>query len=237
MLFRSGLGEWETHVTAQREEMRGHAIEYQETPTGMFYIDTRRVGEGDLVWVRIADYILPSVDQVARAVTVSEETEEIPFDPPRTTTWTVPVDDTHTTSFELLYTPERIDGFRPGRWRFASPRASTERTYEQRQSQPGDYEGQTSQRPIAVHALEHLGWSDSGVIMLRNLLREDIRAVQRGGNPRLVAVARQGAVATHGQTSILRVPRAASPEADRERLRETGRKVWAERKGRAVRPA
>ncbi|HEY3117304.1 MAG TPA: Rieske 2Fe-2S domain-containing protein [Chloroflexota bacterium] len=231
-----GLDAWDRHVAAQRGEIQGHVIEYQETEIGMFYIDTRRIGREDLVWIRVADYILPSIDQVARAVTVAEEQNEIPFDPPRTTTWTIPVDDTHTTSFELLYTPAKMEGVHAGRWRFASPRTSLERTYEERQSQPGDFEGQTSQRPIAVHNLEHLGWSDTGVAMVRKLLREDIRAVQRGEDPKLMGPAQRGVIDTHGQTTIIRIPRASGTEADRALLREAGRKVWAERRSRSGSP-
>lgn len=232
-----GLKEWEVEVAAQRDDIRQHAIEYAETPFGMFYIDSRRIGGGDLVWVRVADYILPNIDQVARAVPVAEENQEMPFDPPRTTTWTVPVDDTHTVSFWFEYAPEKQAGSRPGRWRFASPQASVDRTYEEQQRQPGDYEAQMSQRPIAVHALEHPGWSDSGVVMVRTLLRDGIRGIQRGEDPKLLDLARQGVIGTYGQSTILRAPRAATPEADKEMLRETGRKVWAERQARAIPPA
>lgn len=231
----AGLKQWEAHVAGQRDDMQRHVIEYQETPSGMMYIDTRRMGE--LVWVRMADYILPNVDQIPRPILVEEESQEMPFDPPRTTTWTVPVDDTHTIGFSFVYTPVGLDGFPPQRWRFASPRDSVGRTYEQRQSQPGDYEAQGSQRPIAVHALEHLGWSDTGVITLRKLLREGIRAVQRGEDPKQIDLAREGVIGTCARSKIVRVPPAASLEADRALLRETGRKVFAERPTFLVTPA
>ena len=35
-------------------------------------------------------------------------------------------------------------------------------SYEARQRRPGDYEAQVGQRPIAIHALEHLGATDRG---------------------------------------------------------------------------
>ena len=57
---------------------------------------------------------------------------------------------------------------------------SGDRPYEETQRRPGDYEAQTSQRPIAVHKLEHLVGSDKGVIMYRKLIREGIRAVKIG---------------------------------------------------------
>ena len=224
-----GLKQWETDVAAQRDDLRQRALEWQETPSGMMYIHTLRAGE--LVWVRMADYILPNADQIPRTLPVAALTQEMPFDPPRTTTWTVPVDDTHTTSFWLQYRPETLEGTPPSRWQFTGMRV---RTYEDRQRQPGDYEGQVSQRPIAVHALEHLGWSDVGVISLRKLLREGIRAVQRGEDPRQLDLARKGVIGTYGQSTIVRAPPAASPEADRELLREIGRTVFAGRHARSA---
>ena len=47
--------------------------------------------------------------------------------------------------------------------------------YQQRRSQPSDYEALVSHRPIGVHALEHLGDTDRGVILFRKLVREGIK--------------------------------------------------------------
>jgi phenylpropionate dioxygenase-like ring-hydroxylating dioxygenase large terminal subunit len=52
--------------------------------------------------------------------------------------------------------------------------------YKECQYAPGDYEAITSQRPIAVHALEHPTKFDAGVYMFRKLLRDAVR----GANPR-----------------------------------------------------
>ena len=38
--------------------------------------------------------------------------------------------------------------------------------------------------PIAIHALEHLVTSDQGVILFRKILRESIRAVREGRDPK-----------------------------------------------------
>jgi hypothetical protein len=179
------------------------------------------------VWVRLADYIMPNIDQIPRTLPLELETQELAFDPPRTTTWTVPVDDTHTMSFGFQYRPEA--GLLPSRWRFTSPRTSTERSYEERQREPGDYEGQVSQRAIAVHALEHLGWSDQGVLTVRKLVREGIRAIQRGEEPRQLNAATDEVIPTFGQATVVRVPRAATPEADKALLREIGRTIYNQR--------
>jgi hypothetical protein len=44
-------------------------------------------------------------------------------------------------------------------------------------------EAQVSQRPIAIHALEHLASSDRGVIMFRQLLRKAVQAIEKGEDP------------------------------------------------------
>jgi phenylpropionate dioxygenase-like ring-hydroxylating dioxygenase large terminal subunit len=221
-----GVSRWETEVSALRDDYRNQrVIEWRETDAGLMYIHSRRIG--DMVWVRLADYMMPNMDQIPITLPASEEDKELAFDAPRTTTWTVPVDDTHTTSFGFMYKPERRE--QTGRWRFTRPESSTVRTYQDRQRQPGDYEGQVSQRPIAVHGLEHLGWSDQGVILIRKLLRDGIRAVQRGEDPKQVGLAKNGVINTYGQSTVLRVPPAADAAADRALLREVGRNVLAQR--------
>ena len=40
-----------------------------------------------------------------------------------------------------------------------------------------------TQGPISDRAKEHLGDADRGIIMLRKFLREQIQAVQNGGDP------------------------------------------------------
>jgi len=52
--------------------------------------------------------------------------------------------------------------------------------YKDCQYAPGDYEALTSQRPIAVHALENPTKFDAGLFMFRKLLRDALR----GANPK-----------------------------------------------------
>ena len=52
--------------------------------------------------------------------------------------------------------------------------------YKDCQYAPGDYEALTSQRPIAVHALENPTKFDAGLFMFRKLLRDAVR----GANPK-----------------------------------------------------
>jgi hypothetical protein len=104
---------------------------------------------------------------------------------------------------------------------------TAERSYEERQRRPGDFDAQVSQRPIAVHALEHLTATDRGVIMLRKLIREGIRATASGADPRGVVFRAGAPISTYAQDTVLRIPPAPTPEAERLLLLETGRKVMA----------
>ena len=70
------------------------------------------------------------------------------------------------------------------------PGSFQKRSYEERQRKPDDLEAQEGQRAIAIHALENLAHSDTGVVMLRRLLPE---ARDRGGLSRPAsAVSRVG---------------------------------------------
>jgi hypothetical protein len=58
-----------------------------------------------------------------------------------------------------------------------------DRTPEELQDSPGDYEAQLSQGTFTLHSDEHMVSSDKGVIMFRNQLRENIAAVREGKRP------------------------------------------------------
>jgi len=190
------------------------------TEAGMVYVATRRVGE--LAWVRVCDFMRPNVHQFTREI--EEASEPKPASRPVVIRWAVPNDDTSTTNFELAQvdpawglSDEEIA--RPG---FGQ---SDDRPYAQRQLQPADFDAQSSQRAIAVHALEHLASTDRGVIMLRRMVRDGIRAVARGDDPPGTHWPEGKVIPTFTQDLVVRVPPAASPEADRKLLRATGRKV------------
>ena len=218
------MKQWEDDFGEIREDTRrSHIFEWQAVPdTGFYYSWTRRIG--DLVWVRISDVIPPNIDQIPRSLPISEESQELMFDPPRTTTWTVPVDDTNTITASLAYFRE--DGGTRGRYMFTGAEPP-KRSYEERQRQPGDFEALVSQRPIAVHALEHLAWSDTGVVMFRKAVREGVHAVARGEDPMPQITQANGVIATHARSTILRVPPALTVDEDRELLRATTRRVLA----------
>jgi phenylpropionate dioxygenase-like ring-hydroxylating dioxygenase large terminal subunit len=195
-------------------------LDWAETPYGMVYIATRRLG--DLVWVRVADFMTPNIHQFTREL--EDATKEKASSRPVVIRWAVPIDDTHTWNMELAQvdpawglTPEQIGS--PG---FGQ---SDDRSYAERQRHPADYDAQASQREIAVHALEHLASTDRGVIMFRKIVRDGIRAVASGRDPSHLLRAPAPPIATACQDTVLRIPAEADPAADARLLRETGRTV------------
>ena len=68
---------------------------------------------------------------------------------------------------------------------------------------------------------------DRGVTLVRKLLREGIRTLQRGENPKRSVSYNGKIISTYCRNAVLRIPPAETPEADRELLRNTVRKVAA----------
>jgi RimJ/RimL family protein N-acetyltransferase len=192
--------------------------DWMETPVGMVYIDTRR--QGDRVWVRVADFILPNIHQFPPNADPMALRNAI--NRPQATTWAVPLDDGHTMQIGYYRAPEDRE---PRRGTGFGQDAS--RPYEERQRVPGDYDAQVSiHGGFARHGLEHLAATDHGIIMMRNLNRRGIRAVQNGEDPDCRILRNGSAVPTYGHDRVVAgIPPAATPEEDRRLLREVARNV------------
>jgi len=103
--------------------------------------------------------------------------------------WAVPIDNEHVRGISIVAWP--LENGKPKEdWRAGTdvffdirPGSMLERTYEERQRKPDDLEAQEGQRTIAVHALETLAPSDTGIAMLRHLLREQLRRIEDGQDP------------------------------------------------------
>jgi phenylpropionate dioxygenase-like ring-hydroxylating dioxygenase large terminal subunit len=196
-------------------------LDFTETPVGMFYIATRRVGEN--VWARMVEAVLPNLQQVAPVW--EDGRREHPFSGPMMSRWIVPLDDTNTMLLELRHVSE-TEGVTPAWWadRSMVPGQVAADTYESGQRRPGDYEAQVSQRPIAVHGMEHLATTDRGVSMYRKQIRRGIRAVRAGDDPQGLCREPGAVIPTYGNDTVVRAP-AAAPATDKELLRETGRRL------------
>ena len=198
-------------------------LEFTDTPLGMMYIATRRVGGH--VWARMVEAILPNLQQVAPAW--EDGHQEHPFSGPMMSRWIVPQDDTHTMFIEFRHVSE-AEGVTPSWWADRSimlPGQLAADSYEAGQRQPGDYEAQVGQRPIAIHALEHLGATDRGIAMFRQHVRRGIRLVQEGRDPAGLCREAGAVIPTYANDTVVRVLPAATPEADQRLVRETGRKL------------
>jgi nitrite reductase/ring-hydroxylating ferredoxin subunit len=209
----AALGEWD----------------FTETTAGMVYIDTRR--QEDKVWVRVADFIPPNIHQFPpNAVPMAQRTT---ITRPAATTWAVPIDDTHTMQIGFRRAPagqelRRDVGFGQ----------DGSRSYTERQRVPGDFDAQMSiHGGMARHSLEHLASTDRGVIMLRNMVRQGIRAVQHGADPRHNSHQAGQVITTYSHDRVLTgIPPAPTPEEDRQLLRELGRQVVEDCQRRVVSP-
>jgi hypothetical protein len=141
--------------------------------------------------------------------------------------WIVPQDDTNTMFIEFRHVSE-TEGMTPAWWAdrdIMLPGQLAAGSYEESQRHPGDYEAQVSQRPIAIHGLEHLGATDRGVSMFRNQIRRGIRAVRAGDEPPGLCHTAGAFTPTYCNDTIVRVPPAETAVADRQLMRETGRRL------------
>jgi len=198
-------------------------FDWVETPLGMIsgLVGRRK----DVVWVRWSEWIMPNIHQFH--ITESDGDCVIgAYCPPRATRWHVPVDNTNTIIFDYQRLLDKELARAEAVLKSMGQRG--DRPYEEQQRLPGDYEAQVSQRPIAIHALEHLGASDRGVIMFRRLLRQQIRVVRQGKEPRGVNAMNGRAVATYLRNTSFVIPAKSDPWEDRQLWRQTARKVAEE---------
>ena len=100
-----------------------------------------------------------------------------------------------------------------------------ERSAEEGQRVPSDYEAQIGQGEITVHETEHLGQTDTGVAMLRGVLKRAIRDVAKGADPVLPEKNADGLIPTMSGDVIVKL--ATSNVDDRTLQQELGHKVGA----------
>ena len=161
-------------------------IAWERTPLGVRYNVIKDLPNGNRL-VRHAEcivpnmFIIPSIREPGTTPKRRERGTEL--------SWAVPVDNEHVRGISIVAWPlengEPKRDWKPGTDTVADirPGSYLQRTYEERQRKPDDLEAQEGQRAIAVHALENLAHSDTGVVMLRRLLREQIKAVADGHDP------------------------------------------------------
>jgi nitrite reductase/ring-hydroxylating ferredoxin subunit len=197
-------------------------IAWAQGPDGMYYMASRRLG--DIVWVRILDVFMPNFGLVPPSDaggTCKEDTSQVAY----VAVWVLPVDNHNSKRMYLRFNDHR-NPLRPIQ-RAMNFGQANDRPYEERQRYPGDYDMMMSQGKIAIHGYENLTPTDYGVIGLRAMLREGMQAVSEGKDPLGINRDPNYRIRTRTQNTFLRVPPAATPEADVALLKEIGRKVAA----------
>jgi phenylpropionate dioxygenase-like ring-hydroxylating dioxygenase large terminal subunit len=151
------------------------AVTWERCDHGVMYRSERQTASGKLV--RITQTLMPNVRIVPSI--------ELTPGPGREVAWLVPVDSRHHRSFGVARVGKAEEPLYARRARKATHEGKTwwEMSEEEHKRFPDDYEAQSSQGSIPHHSDEHLASSDKGVVAVRRLLAQQIRAVQEGGVP------------------------------------------------------
>lgn len=191
-------------------------VDYHERAAGngVFYTSTRRVG--DFLWFRIHDHMLPNFSQNGGMHVDGDKSTY--FVRTGLTRWVVPVDDENSITIAWRHFNEETDPHGRGRKDLCGYNSvdfygqTDQRTYEEMQRDPGDFEAWSSQGPRTVHKRERLGETDRGVSMYRRRLRLAIRAHQNGERPVQPTDNMTTPVPTYGGDTVLRVRRSNSED-------------------------
>ncbi len=196
-------------------------IDFRENPLGMMYVGVRRI-DGN-VWVRSTEMIMPNLHQLAPTFETGETPKD--FSRPMQSIWAVPLDDTHTMNIGFNHydeiNPPDMDKFYMGTDFGQMP----DRSYRDRQLQPGDYDAQISLGETTIHAREHLGATDRGVSLFRRLVHQGIRDVAAGRDPVPEAQRADGPISTYAHDTIQPAPMQSDPEVELAQLRSIGKQV------------
>jgi phenylpropionate dioxygenase-like ring-hydroxylating dioxygenase large terminal subunit len=146
-------------------------VTYVHTPLGMHYSAYRKLADGREL-DRISPCMLPNVRSVPGVMLEAGRSTRIG--------WVVPMDDANHLLFHAFKAPIGQSG-----WPNADSRGRkwSEMSEAERRRFPGDWEAQLGQGAITLHSEERLGASDKGIIMLRKLLKEQMKIVAAGGDP------------------------------------------------------
>jgi phenylpropionate dioxygenase-like ring-hydroxylating dioxygenase large terminal subunit len=198
------------------------ALQWAQGENGMHYIASRRLG--DLVWLRILDVFMPNFGLIppsdgGAAERGKKNTTQLPY----VAAWVVPIDNENSRRLYFRFNDDRnpLRAIQRG-MNFGQ---ANDRPYEARQRHPGDYDMFVSQGPIAVHGYENLTPTDYGIIGLREMYREGMRAVKEGKDPLGINRDPNYRIRTRTQNTFVPVPPAATPEADLDLLKRVGREV------------
>ena len=176
---------------------------------------TRRVN--DNAWIRVNELILPNFTQSGAAFSTDGATTKF-FGRSAFTRWVVPVDDENCIAYAWGNFGERGDPLefntKEGMERIEQGEV-IERTYEERQQNPGDKEAVEGMGAISEHSKEHLVAADRGVILYRRRLRRLAGDLAKGKLPPQPADLIPGPIATYGSDTVVYAPVSESGDDSR----------------------
>jgi len=182
-------------------------IEFFERGIQYLGCNTRRIN--DNVWVRVNELILPNFTQ-AGAAFAADGTKTRYFGRSSFTRWVVPVDDHHCVALAWGNFGERGDPIKYNNKEGCEKIEAGEimdRTFEEKQKNPGDAEAVEGMGSISTHKGEHLMPTDKGVMIYRRRIRNLVKSLEKGNEPPQPKKIKGGIVKTNGQDTILRVPK------------------------------
>ena len=205
-------------------------LEWQPTHNGhgCIFVAGRRMSD-DIIWTRSTAMIFPNLGQVPSLFSSAHEAR---YSTSCMSRWHVPVDDENCILFGWRHFNDQIDQHGDGseeecgydKIDFLDGQVGN-RSYDEGQRAPGDWEAITNQRTIAVHGLENPGYSDGGVYLARKLLREAARGEAPPDTSRGQSADGEQTRHSYAKDVTLRIPRRDDPDEDRELIVEIGRKV------------
>ena len=200
-------------------------LEFVETPVGIIYIATRRVG--DNIWARMVENVLPNLQQVAPIWETGQQ--EHPFSGPMMSRWIVPLDDTNTMLIELRHVSETEGVVTPAWWAdrgIMLPGQLAADTYEESQRRPRRFRGPglaAADRRPRPGASRHDRSRDHDVPQPDPPRHPGGQGRQRPGRP--VPRRRRRRSRPIATTRSCACRRRRPPELDKKLLRETGRRL------------
>ncbi len=183
-------------------------VVYRERKGGVVYAHARRTG--DLVRLRFHDYLFPNLAQNGGMFQVMDKPKV--FGRTSLTKWVTPMNDTESRKFGWRHFNDNDEVLRQGDresvgWEKVDFYGQTaHRSYDERQSNPGDWDAWTSQGPMNIHDREYLGVTDKGVALLRSRLRRGINAVSRGKDLHVPQGCKDQPIDTYGGDTVLFLP-------------------------------
>ena len=146
-------------------------VEFFGSDHGVSYSAVRTMPDGRAIR-RVSTWFMPNVATVL----------DLQMKPRRSSgiSWFVPVDETHYAHAIVSKVPE---GMSLKELTLLNGKRWSEMSEEEHRRTPGDYEAQVGQGPVSLHSEEHLVTSDRGIVMQRQMLRQQIAAVAEGKDP------------------------------------------------------